>query len=141
VLGDALTPEVADAWSEVYWLLALQLVDTEARLYQEHGVDPAQPLRPYRVVAPLQEAQDVVSLVLEPTDGGPRPGFSSGQYVSVSVDLPDGERQPRQYTVSPTASGTRLQITVRRVKGANGVPDGRVSSYLLDETKVGARSR
>jgi nitric oxide dioxygenase len=32
--------------------------------------------------------------------------------VSVFVDLPDGARQPRQYTVSSTAVRTRLQITV-----------------------------
>jgi nitric oxide dioxygenase len=50
VLGDAVTPEVAEAWGEVYWLFAVQLIAEEARLYQEAGVDPAQPLRPYRVV-------------------------------------------------------------------------------------------
>ena len=45
--------------------------------------------------------------------------------------------QPRQYTVSSTASGTRLQITVRRIKGVDGAPDGRVSSFLHDDLKVG----
>lgn len=33
VLGEAVTPEVAAAWTEVYWLFALQLVAEEARLY------------------------------------------------------------------------------------------------------------
>ena len=51
--------------------------------------------------------------------------------------LPEGDRQPRQYTVSSTAVRTRLQITVRRVRGANGAPDGRVSSYLHDQVKIG----
>ena len=41
VLGDAVTPEVADAWGEVYWLFAAQLIAEEARLYQQAGVDPA----------------------------------------------------------------------------------------------------
>src|SRR4051812_35970999 len=125
VLGDAVTPEVADAWNEVYWLFATQLVAEEARLYQQAGVDPEHPLRPYRVARRIEEAHDIVSLVLEPADGGELPEFSPGQYVSVFVDLPDGDRQPRQYTVSSTASGTRLQITVSRVRGANGAPDGR----------------
>lgn len=40
VLGDAVTPDVAAAWSEVYWLFALQLVAEEARLYQQASVDP-----------------------------------------------------------------------------------------------------
>jgi nitric oxide dioxygenase len=137
VLGEAVTPEVAAAWSEVYWLFALQLVAEEARLYQHANVDPAQPTRPYRVVRRIEEAADVISLVLEPADRGPLPAIAPGQYVSVFVDLPDGERQPRQYTVSSTAVRTRLQITVSRVRGVNGAPDGRVSSYLLDQVKVG----
>jgi len=137
VLGAAVTPEVADAWSEVYWLFATQLVAQEARLYQQAGVDPAQPTRPYRVVRRIEETEDVVSLVLEPTDGAGLPDVSPGQYVSVFVDLPNGNRQPRQYTVSSTASGTRLQITVRRVKGVNGAPDGQVSCYLHDVVAVG----
>ena len=75
--------------------------------------------------------------MLEPADGGGLPAISPGQYVSVFVDLPDGERQPRQYTVSSTAVGTRIQITVRRVRGVDGAPDGRVSSFLHDEVAVG----
>ncbi|HEY5115382.1 MAG TPA: globin domain-containing protein [Nakamurella sp.] len=136
VLGDAVTAEIADAWNEVYWLFATQLIAEEARLYQQVGVDPANPLRPYTVVRRIEETDDVVSLVLEPADGGYLPDISPGQYVSVFVDLPDGERQPRQYTVS-SALGARLQITVRRVLGINGAPDGQVSSYLHDRVQLG----
>lgn len=137
VLGDAVTPEVAAAWDEVYWLFATQLIAEEARLYQQAGVDPSRPLRPYRVVRRIEETHDVVSLVLEPADGCELPDISPGQYVSVFVDLPDGNRQPRQYTVSSTALGTRLQITVSRLKGINGAPDGQVSSFLHDHATVG----
>jgi nitric oxide dioxygenase len=137
VLGDAVTPEIAAAWDEVYWLFATQLVAQEARLYQQVGVDPAHPVRPYRVVRRIEETDDVVSLVLEPTDGGGLPQIGPGQYVSVFVDLPDGRRQPRQYTVSSTAVATRLQITVRRVRGVDGAPDGMVSSFLHSQVAVG----
>jgi nitric oxide dioxygenase len=137
VLGDVVTPEIARAWDEVYWLFATQLVAEEARLYQQGGVDPSNPLRPYRVVRRIEETDDVVSLVIEPADGNELPQIAPGQYVSVFVDLPDGSRQPRQYTVSSTALGTRLQITVRRVKGADGAPDGQVSSFLHDQVAVG----
>ena len=121
-------PEIADAWNEVYWLFATQLIAEEARLYQQAGVDPARPLRPYRVVRRIEETQDVISLILEPADDGGLPEISPGQYVSVFVDLPNGQRQPRQYTVSSTGLGNRLQITVRRVRGVNGAPDGQVST-------------
>ena len=137
VLGDAVTPAVAAAWSEVYWLFATQLVAEEARLYARAGVDPATPTRPFRVVRRIEETEDVVSLVLEPDDGAPAPSIEPGQYVSLFVDLPGGDRQPRQYTVSSTAVGNRLQVTVRRVRGAAGAPDGRVSSFLHDDVVVG----
>jgi nitric oxide dioxygenase len=137
VLGDAVTPAIADAWNEVYWLFATQLVAEEARLYQQAGVDPARPLRPYRVVRRIEETQDVISLILEPADEAGLPEISPGQYVSVFVDLPNGQRQPRQYTVSSTGLGNRLQITVRRVRGVNGAPDGQVSTYLHDHITGG----
>ena len=137
VLGDAVTPEVARAWDEVYWLFATQLIAEEARLYQQAGVDPRRPTRPYRVVRRIEETDDVISLVLEPADGGTLPEILPGQYVSVFADLPDGSRQPRQYTVSSTSLGTRLQITVRRVRGTGGAPDGQVSTFLHDRTQVG----
>ena len=34
VLGEAVTPEVAAAWDEVYWLMANALIAAEAELYQ-----------------------------------------------------------------------------------------------------------
>jgi nitric oxide dioxygenase len=55
----------------------------------------------------------------------------------VFVNLPNGDGNLRQYTVSSTAVRTRLQITVLRVRGVNGAPDGRVSSYLHDDVKIG----
>lgn len=137
VLGAAVTPAVADAWSEVYWLFATQLIAEEARLYARAGVDPATPTRPFRVARRIEETDNVVSLVLEPADGRPVPDIEPGQYVSLFVDLPGGDRQPRQYTVSSTAVGTRLQVTVRKVLGTHGAPDGRVSSYLHDHVLTG----
>lgn len=109
----------------------------EARLYAEQGIDPSQPMRPYKLIRKIEETADVASFVLEPADGAPVPDTAPGQYVSVFVDLPDGRRQGRQYTVSSTALGTRLQITVRRVKGVDGAPDGEVSGFLHDQLQVG----
>ena len=57
-------------------------------------------------------------LVLEPADGGALPKIGPGQYVSVFVDLP-GRRAPAApvHRLLHRRSGTRLQITVRRVQG------------------------
>ena len=40
VLGDAVTPEVAAAWDEVYWLMANALINQERGLYSARGVRP-----------------------------------------------------------------------------------------------------
>jgi nitric oxide dioxygenase len=137
VLGDAVTPEVAQAWDEVYWLFAAQLIAEEARLYTRAGVDPTQPWRRYVLVERVDEGTDTVSLVFRPEDGRAVPRHQPGQYVSVVVTLPDGHRQPRQYTVSTGPRENTLQITVRRVRGIAGAPDGAVSTFLHDHVAVG----
>ena len=139
VLGEAVTPEVAAAWEEVYWLFASELVAEETRLYKEAGVDPLEAWRSYEVVDRVEEALDTISLVLAPADGEPVSAHLPGQYVSVAVTLPSGARQPRQYTVSTGHRPNTLQITVRRVRGIDGAPDGAVSSFLHDQVTVGHR--
>ncbi len=137
VLGDAVTPEIARAWDEVYWLFAVQLIAEEARLYARAGVDPAQPWQSYQVIERIEEAVDIVSLVLRPVGGGPVPAHLPGQFVSVAVTLPDGSRQPRQYTVSTGARPHTVQITIRRVRGSDGAPDGQVSTFLCNQVAAG----
>ncbi|MBP2330413.1 nitric oxide dioxygenase [Kibdelosporangium banguiense] len=136
VLGEAATPEVVAAMDEVYWLFAVRLIAAETRLYQQTGVDPANPLSPWRVIGRREEATDVVSLLLTPISGTV-PQHLPGQYVTIEVDLPDGTRQSRQYTLSQAADYGTLRITVRRVRGHDGNPDGTVSSLLTSSTKVG----
>jgi nitric oxide dioxygenase len=137
VLGDAVTPEVAQAWDEVYWLFAAQLIAEEARLYTLADVDPAKPFRRHVVVERIDEATDTISLVFRPEDGGAVPAHLPGQYVSVLVELPDGSRQPRQYTVSTGPRENTLQVTVRRVRGVDDAPDGVVSTFLHEHVEVG----
>ena len=74
-----------------------------------------------------------MSLVLEPDRRRPAAADRPGQYVSVFVDLPDGRRQPRQYTVSSTAVAPGCRSPCARSSGVGGAPDGMVSSYLHDQ--------
>ncbi|GIF12156.1 globin domain-containing protein [Actinoplanes teichomyceticus] len=141
VLGDAVTPEIAAAWDEVYWLFAARLIGREARLYAEAGVDGTDPWRDYQVVNRIAEAEDTVSLLLAPLDGEPAPPFTPGQYVTVAVDLPDGSRQLRQYSLSQAPAAGSLRITVRRVRGRAGAPDGLISGFLHDRVEVGDKLR
>lgn len=137
VLGDAVTPDVAAAWDEVYWLMAGALIGQEARLYHEAGVHPGQVWRQWTVVERRQETPDVASFVLRPADGGPAPAARAGQYVSVRMPMPDGVHQLRQYSLS-SAPGTDLRrITVKRVAGTGGAPDGEMSDLLHRTVEAG----
>ncbi|MFJ7277092.1 globin domain-containing protein [Kitasatospora sp. NPDC098663] len=132
VLGEAVTPEVAAAWDEVYWLMANALVAVEDRLRAEvaAGGDQADLWRPYTVVARYQETDTVTTFLVRPADGGPVPAARPGQYVSVRTELPDGARQIRQYSLSGTADGA-LRFTVKRE------PGGEVSAHLHDHLHTG----
>ncbi|MFE9017942.1 globin domain-containing protein [Streptomyces sp. NPDC007808] len=137
VLGDALTPQVAAAWDEVYWLMAGALIGKEARLYQESGVQPGDIWRQWTVVERRGETADVVSFLLRPADGRPAPRARAGQYVSVRVLMADGVHQLRQYSLSCDPGGDLRRITVKRVTGTSGLPDGEVSNLLHDQVREG----
>ncbi|MEU0104312.1 globin domain-containing protein [Streptomyces sp. NPDC006251] len=133
VLGDAVTPEVAAAWDEVYWLMANALIAVEKRL----GEERCGPVwRPWEVVERVAETPDVATFRLRPADGGPVREFLAGQYVSVRVALPDGARQIRQYSLSGAPGPALRQISVKRVRGG-GTPDGEVSNHLHARVRVG----
>ncbi|MFE6461639.1 globin domain-containing protein [Streptomyces cinereoruber] len=134
VLGEAVTPEVARAWDEVYWLMANALIAVEARLYQEAGVAEGQVWRPMEIAERREETADTVSFVLRPADGSLTASFRPGQYVSVRVALPDGARQIRQYSLSSAPGRPQWRITVKRV---DGDPAGEVSSWLHARAREG----
>ncbi|MEW2120769.1 globin domain-containing protein [Streptomyces sp. NPDC005474] len=138
VLGDAVTPGVAAAWDEVYWLMAGALISRETLLYQDAGVQPGGIWRPWTVVERRTETADVVSFLLRPADGGPAPRARAGQYVSVRVAMADGTHQLRQYSLSSAPGGELRRITVKRVTGDADGPDGEVSTLLHDTVHEGA---
>ena len=134
VLGDAVTPEVAAAWDEVYWDMADALVEIELGLYADAAVTPGDVWRTVLVRRRVQESPDTVSLELVATDGGPLPAARPGQYVSVAVTLPDGARQIRQYSLTGSGAPDAWTVSVKAIPaGADrgGVaPAGEVSNHL-----------
>lgn len=82
-----------------------------------------------RVVELRREAEDAVSLVLQPNRHFQ--GFLPGQHLHVSADV-QGRRTTRSYsfTQPPQADG-RLHITVKHLEG------GKLSSHLFSHARVG----
>ncbi len=149
VLGDAVTPEVASAWDEVYWHMARSLVIIEKGLYAETGVADGDVWRTLVLRGRLQESPDTVSFVLGTTDGSPLPQARPGQYVSVQVTLPDGARQIRQYSLTRAPEPSAWGISVKAVPASRTddgaiIPAGEVSNFLHqnlfegDEIRVSA---
>jgi nitric oxide dioxygenase len=138
VLGDAVTPEVAAAWDEVYWLMAYALINQERGLYSARGVRPETVWREWEVAEKIQETDEVVTFRMRRTDHHLVKTSLPGQYVTVQVPMPDGVRQPRQYSLTRADDGEHRQFSVKRVRG-EGKPDGEVSNLLCDTIGVGDR--
>ncbi|MDT0352878.1 globin domain-containing protein [Pseudonocardia charpentierae] len=136
VLGDAVTPEVAAAWGEVYWLMANALINQERGLYSARGVRPETVWRPWRVERKIRETADVVTFVVKRVDDRLVKTSLPGQYVTVKMLMPDGLHQPRQYSLTRADDGEHRQFSVKRVHGG-GKPDGEVSTLLHDEVDIG----
>ncbi|GAA3299800.1 globin domain-containing protein [Glutamicibacter nicotianae] len=111
-LGDALTPEIAEAWTEVYWLMAHALIKIEKGLYAQQA--NAEIYTPWKLVERTETGIDSVSFSFEPADDTPATVAKPGQFVSVRMPMADGVRQVRQYTLSSDIEqANRRTITVK----------------------------
>jgi nitric oxide dioxygenase len=138
VLGDAVTPEVAAAWDEVYWLMARALINQERGLYSARGVRPETVWREWEVEEKLRETEDVVTFRVKRVDDRLVKTSLPGQYVTVNVRMPDGVHQPRQYSLTRADDGEHRSFAVKRVR-ENGTPPGEVSNLLHDTVDIGDR--
>ncbi|MCD1145478.1 FAD-binding oxidoreductase [Kocuria sp. LUK] len=127
-LGDAVTPEVAAAWDEVYWLMADALIKIEEGLYAAQANAVA--FAPFRVAAKERTGATTTAITLEPADDTPMTPAVAGQYVTVQVRMPDGVEQPRQFTLVPGPEGAR-RIAVRLDER------GEVTPVLHHDVQVG----
>ena len=92
VLGDAVTPDVAAAWDEVYWSMACTLTHVERGLYGARGMSSQTVWSQWEVKKKIQETDDVMTFVVKRKDDHLVKPSLPGQYVSVRVSLPDGTR-------------------------------------------------
>ncbi|KAK1776215.1 globin-like protein [Copromyces sp. CBS 386.78] len=137
VLGDAATPDIVDAWTAAYGVLADVFIGTEGKMYEENEKkDHWKGWRKFRIARKVEESQNISSFYLKPVDGETLPTYLPGQYVSVQVLVPKlGHLQSRQYSLSeaPRQGGMEeYRISVKREEGAEGeagVP-GLISNFL-----------
>jgi ferredoxin-NADP reductase len=74
------------------------------------------------------ESPTAHTLVLDVPDWS---GHLAGQHIDVRLTAPDGYRAQRSYSIADAADGQRVEITVQVV------PEGEVSTYLVDVVQAG----
>jgi ferredoxin-NADP reductase len=84
--------------------------------------------RPAHLVELLRETESASTLVLEVPGW---PGHLAGQHIDVRLTADDGYQAARSYSLAAPAAGDRIEITVQEV------PDGEVSSYLVEDARSG----
>ncbi|ASN40548.1 globin domain-containing protein [Paeniglutamicibacter terrestris] len=129
-LGEAVTPEVAEAWSEVYWLMADALVKIEKGLYKQQANDKI--WTNWKLVAKEAAGTGSVTFRFVPADDTPVTVAKAGQFVSVRVPLLDGLRQCRQYTLSDSVTSTTERVITTKFDGG-----GEVSPFMHQHLNVG----
>lgn len=135
--GEAFTPEVEEAWTTAYGVLADVFIGREEEIYSsnEQSQGGWRGERQFRLVEKRIESELVKSLVFEPVDGGKVIDFKPGQYIGIRLQRDVFENDEiRQYSLSAAPNGETYQISVKRE--IIGVP-GTVSNYLHDGLRLG----
>lgn len=142
VLGDALTPEIEDAWAAAYWQLADVMIAREEQLYEE--AEGWTDWREFRIAKKESESTEITSFYLEPVDGKKLPLFKPGQYISINTEVPAlGSEQARQYSLSDAPNESYYRISVKREPGLDMADPkatrdpGYMSNILHGEREIG----
>mmetsp|Transcript_18568 Transcript_18568/g.42454 ORF Transcript_18568/g.42454 Transcript_18568/m.42454 type:complete len:425 (+) Transcript_18568:187-1461(+) len=138
VLGPIVTPDIANAWSEAVLYLAKAFIDTEESIYTmaEKREGGWSGFIDFEVSHIEDVTSNVKAFTFRPPSRSPLKGksfeFTSGQYLSLSVDINgDGLTAPRHYTVTSPPGVDYLQCTVKQIEG------GKLSTHIHKELKVG----
>jgi hypothetical protein len=97
---------------------------------------PGQPpawrgFRPLRVARKLRESDDVISLLLEPTDGQPIAAALPGQFVVLRLGPASAPALMRSYSLSGEPGAKYYRVSIKREA------DGAASAYIDDELQLG----
>jgi ferredoxin-NADP reductase len=89
--------------------------------------------RTFRVAQRVVEDQaaSVCSFHLVPEDGQPLPPFHPGQFLTFELDMPEGGKLVRCYSLSDAPHADHYRVSIKRV------PSGRSSNHFHDHVAVG----
>lgn len=138
VLGDAVTAEIAGAWSEAIMALAKILMGLEASEYDKASKTQWSGPKDFTISDIIDETPMIKSFRMKAADGKGTCPFTPGQYISV-YESPEGKKyfSPRHYTITSQPDNDYYQISIKLLNGGdNDNPSGLMSTYLHSK-KVG----
>ncbi len=133
VLGEAATPEIINAWTEAYGVIADVFIQMEKGLYEAeewHG------FQPFKVTDVKQESEHIKTFTVTPENNIELKPIVPGQYITVKVHPEDEDNDAlRHYSICSTDLTKGLKFAVKRdvMDSHRGV----VSNYLHDTIVVG----
>jgi len=119
VLGEAIaTDAVIEAWAAAYQQLADLLIGAEEAVYAANAAAEGgwRGVREFRIARRQPESEEILSLYLQPLDGGSVPVYQPGQYLGLQLEI-DGQQLRRNYSLSCAPNGRELRISVKREAG------------------------
>lgn len=138
VLGDTVTPEIGEAWSNAVMALGEICIGEEEKLYQlvEQREGGWRGYKEFTLIKKTQVGIDTVAFDFQACDNpDAKIDFSPGQYLSIRCDA--ASPTPRHYTVTSKPGENILQCTTRHVKAIGGKPEGAMSGYMHTQMKEG----
>lgn len=132
VLGDAVTPEIADAWQTAYQQLADLLIGAEEQVYQANSERQGgwRGEREFKLHKVTKESDVISSFHFMPSEGESVIDFTPGQYIGIVLDI-NGESVRRNYSLSDAPGKEGIRISVKQEA------DGLVSGYLHNQLSEG----
>ena len=137
VLGEQATPEVLSIWKRAYQVIADAFIELEQEIYHQGAQQPGgwTGFRRFVVKRKVPEGEGLISLSLEPEDGGTLPVYKPGQYVCVRARIGKFDHL-RQYSLTQSPGKNFFRIGIKR-EGQEGGHVGTVSRYLHEQISQG----
>jgi ferredoxin-NADP reductase/MOSC domain-containing protein YiiM len=130
-------PALSVGWQHSLEALLKQTADAisaggNAGLSVQSGPPPAwQGFRPLRIAGKIFETDDVVSLLLEPTNDDPLPTALPGQFIILRLGAAPAATLTRSYSLSAKPGADCYRVSIKLV------PDGAAGAYVGTQLQLG----
>ena len=134
-LGGTSDPNMLNAWSTVYKMIADIFIDIEKKLYSELGEQSEQGFLSFTIFKKeIIASGPIVAFTFERSDGKPLRQYHTGQYITLRIKK-DGHYHMRHYSLVQPFDGKTYRIAIKQE--FDHEPKGIVSTEMINHSKVG----